>query len=94
MSRDNRVACPVRIPQGVLGGVLANAFRIVADNEHEFFLDFLQYDEEQNTAKVVARVRVQEHVLEAIRDRLKNSMGKTEVGEGVTLDEPDKNRMH
>ncbi|OHD23336.1 MAG: hypothetical protein A2Y38_10335 [Spirochaetes bacterium GWB1_59_5] len=82
---DHRVDCPVRIPAIVLGGVLANAFRVVSDNTDEYLLDFLDYDPEKDTARVVARVRVRGSVLEAIRDRLQNTLGQIELTEALSL---------
>lgn len=78
--------CPINIPSGVLGGVFANAFRIVRDNKDEYLLDFLSHDPATNQARVVARVRVRGDVMEAIRDRLKTTMGKVELGEVILMD--------
>ena len=72
--RDHRVDCPVSIPPGKELGEFANAFRILQDAGSEWFLDFVIYSGREKVATVVARVRVQEGMLSAIRDRLNASL--------------------
>lgn len=79
--QDHRVACPVitrdDLPEA---GVKANAFRILADTDSDFFLDFMAYDEETDTAIVVARIRMQRTSMEAMRDRLSNTVREKATG--------------
>lgn len=71
---NQRIDCPVNVSSEKEMGEFANAFRILKDVGSEWFLDFLIYSERENTATVVARIRVQEGMLKAIRDRLVASL--------------------
>ena len=71
---DRRIDCPVSTPPEKEMGEFANAFRVLKDVGSEWFLDFLIYSGREKSATVVARVRVQEGMLTAIRDRLEDSL--------------------
>jgi len=71
---DRRVECLVTVPPGIAVGEYANAFRVVHDQGAEWFLDFLAFSESEHTAKVVARIRVQEPFLDSIQNRLIDTM--------------------
>ncbi len=71
---NRRIDCPVNVSPEKEMGEFANAFRILKDVGSEWFLDFLIYSERENVATVVARIRVQEGMLKAIRDRLVASL--------------------
>jgi hypothetical protein len=70
MMNSEQRNCQVVIPPEKAMGDFANAFRLVQDSGNDWFLDFLTFSESENTAVVVARVRVQGAFLAAIRDRL------------------------
>jgi len=76
--QDRRVVCPVVVRDEAQDVVHANAFRILADTDNDYFLDFMSYEEETDKATVVARIRMQRASMEAMRDRLSNTVrGKT-----------------
>jgi len=58
------------VPSDLIAGIFANAFRLVRDTDREWFLDFLAYSAAEDKAIVVARVRVLEEFILAIRKRL------------------------
>jgi len=62
--KDNHRECHVLVASELLAGVPAVTLRILHDSGTEWFLDFW------DTRGLVARVRVQESFLPAIRDRL------------------------
>lgn len=64
------VNVPVVVPPEKLAGDYANAFRVFRDSNREWFLDFLVYSATDQTATVIARVRVLEEFLPVLRDRL------------------------
>ena len=78
--QDHRVACPVITRDDLPEGVKANAFRILADTDSDFFLDFMFYDEDTDKAVVVARIRMQKTSMEAMRDRLSNTVRGKAMG--------------
>lgn len=76
---DNRVECPVYVPEHLVLGQFANAFRLVQDTGPEWFLDFLVYSETEKRASLVSRVRVHESFLASIRDRLVSTMTEIQM---------------
>jgi hypothetical protein len=68
-----QISCPVDVPKSKRYGVYANAFRVLQDGA-EFLLDFLVFSEQDQTAKVVSRLRVNHQMLPAVRDRLGATM--------------------
>jgi hypothetical protein len=82
--KDHRVQCTVDVPEMLREGVLANAFRLVADNPGEYLLDFIQVDHTSGTLHVVSRVRVSGHVMEAVRDRLHHARDHIDGRQGLT----------
>jgi hypothetical protein len=71
---DKTVNCEVKVPQSQRFGSFANAFRVIQDAGQEYLLDFLVYSDTEQSAKVVARLRVYAPMLPAIRDRLASTM--------------------
>ena len=67
---DRRIECPVEVPEDQTLGEFANALRLVPEAGNEWFLDFAVYSQNAQKASVVARVRVQEAFLTAVRDRI------------------------
>jgi hypothetical protein len=63
------VSCPVEALESTFG-VYANAFRILPGGGQDLFLDFCVYSEQDDKAKVVARVRVGPEFLQVITDRI------------------------
>lgn len=83
---DKRVECPdVDMPVDLRLGAFANAFRVIHDSGNEFFLDFIHYSESENLAQVVARLRVQEGFLSAVRDRLTNTLDEVTAQKAKTI---------
>ena len=80
-----QIECEVLIPGDKKAGTLANAFRIIQENKSEWFLDFFIFQEqdEDQKATLISRIRVQEGLLPAIRDRLNKTL--TEIP-AVSLD--------
>jgi len=74
MMNDKRVECNVIIPRDMITGTFANAFRVVRDNNREWFLDFLVYSATENKASLVVRIRVLGEFLPTIRDRLSDTL--------------------
>jgi hypothetical protein len=75
MTDDRKlVDCPVMISTDMSVGVYANAFRIIHDSGHDWFLDFLTFSESENTAKVVSRVRIAESFMDSVKRRLDATM--------------------
>jgi len=53
----------------------ANAFRVLDDGTGvSCFLDFLEYDPEENKARVISRIHISRGFLSAIQDRLNFSL--------------------
>lgn len=69
-----QISCEVLVPRAKQLGVFSNAFRILQDAGSEYLLDFLVYSEAEQTAMVVARLRVYGPMLPAIRERLGATM--------------------
>jgi len=67
--KRKQVQCDIEVPDGAKRGEFANAFRILPDGA-EFLLDFLVYSEQEDSAIVVARLRVNPGLLGAIQDQL------------------------
>ena len=67
MASTKNVMCPVDVPDSY--GEYANAFRIMQDG-NDVVLDFCVYSEQENTARLVSRVRVRPDFLEVVLDRL------------------------
>lgn len=74
--RGRQIECEVLIPGDKKTGGFANAFRIIREGKGEWFLDFFVFDEkdENQQATLVSRIRVQEGLLPAIRDRLNKTL--------------------
>ena len=68
------VSTPVSVPEKFREGTYANAFHLHRGEGSEWFMDFLVYKEETRKATVVVRVRVDEPMLSAIRDRLDETL--------------------
>lgn len=66
------VDCPVEGPLPPYG-VFANAFRLSLDGS-EILLDFCVYSETENSASVVARVRVSQDFLPVIQKKIGSSL--------------------
>ena len=64
----------VLVPLEAREGKYDNAFRILRDGGSQWLLDFLVYKEKLKRATVVVRVRVDEAMLPAIRDRLNETL--------------------
>jgi hypothetical protein len=79
---NRRVNCEVMVPKELIHGQFANAFRILPDGQ-EFLLDFLVYTQQEDSAVLVARIRVQESLIQAVRERLMADM--KEVGPRVGM---------
>ena len=62
--------CHVTVSPDLAVGTFANAFRVIHDVGAEYFLDFLVYSATDGQAKVVSRVRVHEHFLGLIHERM------------------------
>ena len=73
-----QVQCDVTVPKNRKFGQFANAFRILPDTGHEYLLDFLVFSKQEKEAVVIARVRVNGHLLGMIRDTLSHVL--TELG--------------
>lgn len=83
---DRRVEClDVTMPAQLRLGAFANAFRTVHDSGNEFFLDFIHYSESEKIAQVVARVRVQDSFMAAIRDRLSSTLEEITAQKGKQI---------
>jgi stress response protein SCP2 len=65
------VTCPVDT-QGDFGSY-ANAFRIMQDG-NDVLLDFCVYSEQENSAKVVARVRIHPTFLNVVISRIQGAL--------------------
>lgn len=72
----NKTRCSILIQGGMLDGAFANGFRVTADCGGESYLDFLEYSERTESAVVVARIRVSDEFLSAIRDHLTESISE------------------
>lgn len=72
---DHRVyGVSIHIPEDMIGGTFANAFRVIPDTGDDLFLDFCSYSESDQRGVVVARIRVHSSFLTDIRDRLSSTM--------------------
>lgn len=72
---DHRVyGVSLHVPDDLIGGSFANAFRILRDGGPDLFLDFCSYSERDKKGVVVARVRVHASFVEHIRDRLSSTL--------------------
>jgi hypothetical protein len=66
------IQCDVESPDTF--GQYANAFRIVEAGGRDLFLDFCVYSEEENRARVVARIRCRPSFLNVIRKRISEDL--------------------
>lgn len=78
------IDCPLDFQAGVSKfGSFANAFRVMPEAGNECFLDFCVYSSQENTAEIVARIRVHQSFLSTIQERLsivlQELSGKTEL---------------
>jgi hypothetical protein len=72
---DRRVhGVSLHVPDDLVAGAYANAFRILQDEGSDLFLDFCSYSERDKKGVVVARVRVHVSFIEHIRDRLSSTL--------------------
>lgn len=60
----------IEVPNDLVTGTFANAFRIVEEAGSDIFLDFLAYSAKENRARVVSRVRIRRAFIDPIRDSL------------------------
>ena len=68
---SNNIDCPVGFNPGVNKfGAFANAFRIMQESGEECFLDFCVYSAQENSAQVVARLRIHQSFIPIIHSRL------------------------
>ena len=78
---DRRITCDVDVPKSKRFGVFANAFRVLQDSGPEYLLDFLIYSDSEQSAKVVARLRVLAPMIPAIRNRLGELLKEVPAGD-------------
>ena len=74
MSSDVRVDVPVRVPDEMEHGEYVNAFRVLHDQGQEWLLDFVLLSGREQKGVVVSRLRIQQELLEKMRDRLSTTL--------------------
>lgn len=77
------VQCTLEGPPDPFGD-FANAFRMTADGS-EILLDFCVYSAEENTARVVSRVRVTADFLRTMRQKIDSSFKPNLPGEVLLM---------
>jgi len=76
MATDERVDVPVRVPSEMEQGEYANAFRVLHDQGQEWLLDFVVLSGREQKGVVVSRLRIQQELLEKMRDRLSTALAE------------------
>jgi hypothetical protein len=65
-----------------------NAFRILLEAGHAYFLDFIHYSAADQQAEVVSRLRVHEDVMVSIKDCLARDLCEVPVGIALSWPAP------
>jgi hypothetical protein len=76
----------VLVPEEAKMGDYANAFRILPEDGNMVLLDFCVYSKQENTAKVVSRLRVPVSFLATIKNRLGEVLTEKPIEKPIVVD--------
>lgn len=71
--------CPVILPDSLVAGEFANAFRILPEGGPDVILDFCVYSDQEDVARVVHRIRLNKVFLPDVRAILRESLQEVSV---------------
>ena len=78
MGRDT-VEPELIIPRELRIGEFANAVRIRPEMDNDCTVEFFHFSSQENTAKLVSKVRVRAEFLRTVRDRINEILGEKSV---------------